>query len=140
MESCSSEDIISENRGQLLNGLNSNPPSEVADVSGGEVGRWFQALLTRDVSSGHIICPFMSPEDTVRIMKSYPEWSVLRQDDQHHQTQTSETSEGKKRGRGGAKHKLVAELSRLFHPDKMAGLNCPVAFGHAAIVELNMER
>ena len=84
--------------------------TEEADTDEDAVSHWFHAMLTRD-ASGHIICPFSSPENAVTIMKTFPHWSLH-----------------------------LRAMSRVFHPDKMASVNCPSSFGQAAILQINKER
>lgn len=142
MEACTSFEDLSSNE---LSGVQPVSTHEVTSDSSdvGEVSRWFHALLTRDPTTGQVLCPFSSPEDAVRVMKTYPDWSDLHEMNHGNGNIDKRTREGaaiSKNQRKRKNNKLVADMSRLFHPDKMQGVNCPSAFGHAAIVELNMLR
>ena len=86
-----------------------------------EVSIWFQSLLWSD-DTGTLQCPFDSEADALRTLRSFPKWSNLQSMS------------------GREKRKILAELSLLFHPDKMISINCHQSFGNNALIEINKQR
>lgn len=69
-------------------------------------------------------CPFKSTEHALKELKMRPEWIKLQRADRYSKERS----------------KLIKELSRKMHPDKLVALGCPSEYGDALMQAVNSMR
>jgi hypothetical protein len=69
-------------------------------------------------------CPFKSVDHAIAQLKTRPEWTKLQSADRY--------SKDRK--------KLIKELSKTLHPDKLIALGCPKEYGDAVMKLVNSMR
>lgn len=111
------------------------PKDDDEDDKEEDIFCWFDSIFgnfffpgsctqTPQSSSKRPGCPFKSVDHAMQELRLRPEWIQLQQQDRYSK----------------ARKKLINELSRTLHPDKLTAQGCPPEYGDGIMKELNSMR